>query len=64
MPKNRRYEKLYDFTLMQGGGEIKGWLLDDKSADQALAALDRLADLDAFNKNTVLTKTLPGICYG
>lgn len=52
-------KKLYDFTLMQGGGEIKGWLLDDKSADQALAALDRLADLDAFNKKYGLDENCP-----
>lgn len=33
---------LYDFELMQGGGHIKGWLLSDSAAEQALAAIDEL----------------------
>lgn len=42
-------EKAYDFTLMQNGGRIEGAVLSDKDADEALAALDALADKDAFN---------------
>lgn len=37
-------KKLYDFPLMQGGGRIEGRLVDDKSAEKVLSALDRLAD--------------------
>ncbi|WP_124100187.1 DUF1015 domain-containing protein [Ruminococcus sp. Marseille-P6503] len=48
--KTAGMKKLYDFTLMQKGGSIKGWLIDDKTADSVLAALEKLADLDTFNK--------------
>ena len=52
-------EKLYDFKLMQNGGSIKGWLLDEKSADNVLAALEKLADLDSFNKKYGISETSP-----
>lgn len=52
-------EKLYDFKLMQNGGSIKGWLLDEKSADNVLAALEKLADLDSFNKKYGMSETSP-----
>ena len=47
--KKDSLEKAYDFTLMQGGGSVKGYLLgeeDKKAVDDALTAL---CDLDAFN---------------
>lgn len=52
-------KKLYDFTLMQNGGALKGWLLDDKTADNVLSALDKLADIDAFNKKYDLDEASP-----
>lgn len=33
---------LYDFTLMQGGGQLKGYLLDEKAQGEILQALDDL----------------------
>ena len=42
--------KLYDFPLMQKGGEIKGWLLSEELKENVLSALDKLSDLDSFNK--------------
>lgn len=33
---------LYDFELMQGGGHLAGWVLSDKAADSALAAVAEL----------------------
>ncbi|MBP1573792.1 MAG: DUF1015 domain-containing protein [Oscillospiraceae bacterium] len=42
--------KLYDFSLMQKGGEIKGWLLSEELKENVLSALDKLSDLDSFNK--------------
>lgn len=42
--------KLYDFSLMQKGGEIKGWLLSEELKENVLSALDKLSDLDCFNK--------------
>ncbi len=35
-------EVIYDFDLMQGGGHIKGYLLDDSEADRVLSALSHL----------------------
>lgn len=52
-------KKLYDFTLMQKGGAIKGWLVDDKTADNVLSALDKLADINAFNKKYDLDEASP-----
>ena len=38
------YRKLYDFELMQGGGHIKGWKIDDEeSLTMAARALAKLA---------------------
>ncbi len=37
------YKKLYDFELMQGGGHIKGWKVDDEeSLSIVVRALDKL----------------------
>lgn len=57
--KTAEMKKLYDFELMQKGGAIKGWLLDDKTADKTLSALDKLADLDEFNKKYNLNESSP-----
>lgn len=43
-------EKLYDFDLMQGGGHICGYLVNDNMKNNILSALDVLNDKDAFNK--------------
>ena len=57
--KAESFKKLYDFKLMQGGGSIKGMLVDDESADQAIKALEALGDLDAFNKKYSLNESSP-----
>lgn len=41
-------EKLYDFDLMQGGGNIRGWLLDRKEQQRIQEALAALADPAVF----------------
>ncbi|MGN0632271.1 MAG: DUF1015 domain-containing protein [Oscillospiraceae bacterium] len=43
-------KKLYDFELMQGGGHISGWLVDEETKAEIFGGLDRLADKDAFNE--------------
>ena len=47
--KKSKLEKVYDFPLMQNGGEISGYLLGDADTAAITSALDKLADLDAFN---------------
>lgn len=42
--------KLYDFDLMQGGGNVKGYLLDDSHYKNISKALTKLADKKAFAK--------------
>lgn len=48
-------EKVYDFDLMKNGGHIKGYVLNDTTADETLAKLEKLADKDTFNKKYGLT---------
>lgn len=48
--KRSTLTKLYDFDLMQNGGHLEGWLVDGENVREVLAALDRLADREAFNE--------------
>lgn len=43
-------DKLYDFTLMQNGGSIKGYLLNDKLQEAVDKALTALAQPEKFRK--------------
>ena len=43
-------EPLYDFDLMERGGHIAGWRLDEAAMAQVAAALTALADPEAFHK--------------
>ena len=42
------FEKLYDFDLMERGGHIAGWRLDEAAMEQVAAALTALADPEGF----------------
>ncbi len=48
--KNKVTDKdvVYDFDLMQNGGHIKGYKLNDKDANTVIGQLEHLADKDAF----------------
>ena len=48
-------EPLYDFDLMERGGHIAGWRLDEAAMAQAAAALTALADPESFHKKYGLT---------
>ena len=41
---------VYDFTLMEKGGKICGYIVDDTIKSAVFDALDKLNDNDAFNK--------------
>lgn len=45
-----KLEVVYDFELMQGGGHIKGWLLDSATKADVLAKVGKLECPDAFEK--------------
>mgnify|MGYP006337384537 CR=1 FL=1 len=42
-------EVVYDFELMQGGGHIKGWLLDDNAKKDVLAKVEKLESEEEFH---------------
>ncbi len=43
--KNRgEFKKLYDFELMQGGGHLSGWLVDEKYHESIIAAIEKLGE--------------------
>ncbi len=42
--------KVYDFELMQDGGHIAGYILDDKAKTAVLRGLDKLEDKAGFEK--------------
>lgn len=41
---------VYDFTLMENGGKITGYILDNENTENVLSALDKLNDNELFNK--------------
>lgn len=42
--------KVYDFDLMQNGGHITGYVLDNKVSDEVVSGLESLCDKEYFNK--------------
>lgn len=50
LEKKQSMKKLYDFELMQNGGNIKGYLLNDEDISAVDKALAALADPEAFGK--------------
>ncbi len=54
-----KLSKVYDFKLMQKGGSVKGWLLGKEEQQQVASALDKLADIDLFNKKYDLNEKNP-----
>lgn len=53
--KKNTYEQVYDFNLMQGGGNIKGWRLNNDAAAEVDLALKVLEDRTAFEKKYGVT---------
>ncbi|MBE6837601.1 MAG: DUF1015 domain-containing protein [Ruminococcus sp.] len=52
-------ELVYDFALMQKGGSIKGWKLSDEACEKVISALEKLGDIDTFNKKYNLDEKFP-----
>ncbi len=56
---------VYDFELMQGGGHIKGWLLDDSTKAKVLSEVDKLENKADFEtKYGVKDKSVLAIAVG
>jgi len=43
-------EKVYDFNLMKNGGHITGWQISSKNAEKIVDSLEKLGNIDEFNK--------------
>ncbi len=56
-------EPLYDFPLMEGGGRIKGWRLQEDQKAQVQSALLSLADPAAFQARYGLKEKLPVLLF-
>ena len=56
------FDKLYDFQLMQGGGNIKGYLVDQDNQSKINEALCSLADEETFKKKYELENS-PVLLY-
>lgn len=52
-------EALYNFKLMKNGGAISGYKLTKEIQNSVFAALDKLADLDEFNRKYGLNEKSP-----
>jgi len=48
--KKKGFERAYSFTLMQNGGEVEGYFVDKESEAQIEKALDKLCNIDEYNK--------------
>lgn len=57
--KKDEFRKLYDFDLMEGGGHITGWLLDEDSMEQVEALLEKFSRQEAFERRYGLTGRQP-----
>ncbi|MDE6798454.1 MAG: Maf family nucleotide pyrophosphatase, partial [Ruminococcus sp.] len=59
---SQEMEKIYDFDLMQNGGSIKGYLLDEQAQQKIDYALYELGDYRKFNEKYNLEKS-PVLLY-
>lgn len=58
------FEKLYDFDLMQGGGHIAGWLVNDSDREKAVVdALAALSEPAAFGAKYELENQPPVLLF-
>ena len=60
-----KFEKVYDFDLMQGGGHIKGWLIDGVTKTDILSKVDKLESVEEFTEKYGITdKSVLAIAVG
>lgn len=63
--RSNEFKKVYDFELMQGGGHICGYLLDDNAADGVITAIHELENKSDFEeKYNVKNKDVLVIAVG
>ena len=54
---------LYDFDLMEGGGRLRGWELNQRQKEQVARALSALADPEVFRKRYGLGEETPVLLF-
>lgn len=57
--KKTSMKQVYDIKLMQGGGSIKGWLIDKETQNEILSKLEKFSDEEAFGKRYNIKDTAP-----
>lgn len=59
------FEQVYDFELMQGGGHLTGWLIDDNTKAEVLKKVEQFENRDVFEeKYGVVDKDVLAIAVG
>ena len=53
------FEKVYDFDLMQNSGHITGYVMSESAATELDRKLEKLSELDAFNKKYGVSEESP-----
>lgn len=57
--KKAGFEAAYDFELMEKGGHVKGYFVDKQTQKEIFYALEKLADIDAYNKKYGVNEKSP-----
>lgn len=58
--KRERFKKIYDTKLMQGGGDVAGWLIPEgEETEQIMRQIEELADEEVFREKYQLEKSYP-----
>ena len=57
--KKACFETAYDFELMEKGGHVKGYFVDKQTQKEILFALEKLADIDEYNKKYGVNEKSP-----
>lgn len=56
--KKSEMKELYDFELMQGGGKVSGYLIDESKCNEIVSALDSLGNPEKFSEKYGVTDVL------
>lgn len=54
-----KLEQVYDFSLMEEGGQVTGWLLGEQEKDQVAQAVARLGDSSYFSQRYLVPSDTP-----
>ncbi len=57
--KKEKFNIAYDFKLMENGGAVTGYFVDDDSQNEIMSALEKLSDIEAYNKKYGVNEAFP-----